>query len=242
MRIFIILILSQTLLFGGSKSNFSDWNTLLKQNVDNNGLVNYSALKGNALFNKSIKKFESTNISSMKKYEKLSFLINAYNAFVIKNVLDHNGMKSPLDDKEFFKEKKFILAGKKVSLDEIEHNYVLKIEPALSHFGLVCGAISCPKLIPFAYNADNVLKQLKINAAEFVNNKSKNHLDKKHEILYLSQIFNWFKNYFVQNNSSVRKFVLKYLNNNDKKFMQSNNILIKFMKYDWKLNAQTEGL
>ncbi len=238
MRILAILLLSQVLLFGSNKSDSLEWNTLLQHNVDKNGLVNYAAIKDNPLFGKAVKRFESTSIDGMKKTEKLSFLINAYNAFVIQNILQHDGMKSPLDDKKFFKEKKFKLAGKVVSLDEIENEYVLKIEPALSHFGLVCGAVSCPKLIPIAYTANNVLSQLNTNAVEFINNSSKNYLDRKNKTLYLSQLFNWFKTYFIKSEGSIKNFILKYINKRDKEFIESNDISIKFTDYNWKLNSQ----
>jgi len=241
MKMTIMLILSQILIFGSvQKNNFLDWGAVLKSNVDKNGLVNYQGIKADKMFEKSLKIFENTNIDSLDKNEKLSFLINAYNAFVIKNVLEHKNINSPLDDKNFFKSKKFKLDGKILSLDEIEHNYVLKIEPALSHFGLVCGAISCPKLIPKAYTADNVISQLKINTIEFINNKNKNYLDRKNKILYLSQIFNWFRKYFEYNNGSVKKFVLKYISSKDKEFILKNNIIIKYIKYDWKLNSQNK--
>lgn len=241
MKIAVVLILSQILILGSTHQNqYSNWDVILKSNVDKTGRVDYQGIKADKRFKKCLTNFENTNINSLGKNEKLSFLINAYNAFVIKNVLEHKNLKSPLDDKDFFKSKKFKLDGKILSLDEIEHNYVLKIEPALSHFGLVCGAVSCPKLIPKAYTADNVISQLKVNAAEFINNKNKNYLDRKNKILYLSQIFNWFNKYFEYDNSSAKKFVLKYINQKDKEFIQKNNVSIKFIEYDWKLNSQSK--
>ncbi|MEJ2271375.1 MAG: DUF547 domain-containing protein [Candidatus Bathyarchaeota archaeon] len=128
-------------------------------------MVNYPAFKNNEEFKDYISAISSADITNLSKNDKLAFYINAYNATVIKNVLDHWPIKSPLEVDGFFNRIKHKVAGTEMTLDELEHKYTLTIEPVLSHFGLVCGAKSCPKLIAKAYDGKSVIVQLNENAS-----------------------------------------------------------------------------
>ncbi|MGB5847456.1 MAG: DUF547 domain-containing protein, partial [Ignavibacteriaceae bacterium] len=130
-----------------NKFDHSIFDDLLKEFVDESGMVSYDAFKNNNEFNNYITAIESADISGFTNEDKLAFYINTYNATVIKNVINHLPINSPLDVDGFFNKIKHTIAGKEITLDELEHKYALKIEPVLSHFGLVCAAITCPKLI-----------------------------------------------------------------------------------------------
>lgn len=147
-------------------------------------------------------------------------------------------IESPLDVEGFFKTKKFKAAGKELSLDEIENDLVLKIEPVLSHFGLVCGALSCPILLRKAYTGKNVYNLLKENASAFIYDTARNRLDKENKILYLSEIFKWFNKYFEETYGSVLNAVKSFMNETDKKILDKNKVEIKFILYNWQLNKQ----
>jgi hypothetical protein len=83
-----------------------------------------------------------------------------------------------------------------------------------------------------------VLNQLEENANEFLNDKSKNRLDKKLNTLYLSSIFKWFKQSFDEEYGSLIETVKYFMNDESKKFLDEKNVEIKFIKYNWKLNSQ----
>jgi len=103
---------------------------------------------------------------------------------------------------------------------------------------LVCAAESCPKLLQKAYDGKTVFKQLEQNGKTFLNDLSKNHLDKENEILYLSAIFKWFKKYFEKRYGSLQKAAQYFINESDKKFLKENRVEVKFNKYNWQLNTQ----
>ncbi len=234
----VILIIITGVSNFAQSFDHSVFEKLLKENVNEKGLVNYKGFAGSEEFGGYLKQLATAKISEFDKNEKLSFLINAYNAFVIKNVIDHPGIKSPMEVRGFFDDVEFELAGEELTLNELEYEHVLKIEPVLSHFGLVCGAVSCPKLLQETYKPSTVYEQLQINARNFVNNKYKNRLDKENKILYLSELFKWFNKYFSAKYGSVLNFVKKYINENDRKFLEKNDVEIKFIKYNWRLNKQ----
>jgi hypothetical protein len=143
-----------------------------------------------------------------------------------------------MDVDGFFKQKKFKVAGMELTLDELEHKYVLPIDNVLPHFGLVCAAVSCPKLIRKAYSSKNLLNQLKENAREFLYDGSKNRLDKESKILYLSSIFKWFRKSFEEKFGSLQETAKHFMNESENKFLNENEIEIQFNQYNWKLNSQ----
>ena len=235
-----ILLLSITGCNYSQSSRFdhSKFDALLKVNVDENGMVNYSAFKNNKNFDDYIKSIAEADAIKLSREDKLAFYLNAYNATVIKNVLDHSPITSPMDVDGFFKKIPHKIAGEEMTLDKLEYDYVMIIEPVLVHFGLVCAAESCPKLLQKAYDGKTVFKQLEKNGKDFLNDPSKNRLDRENKVLYLSEIFKWFKKYFEERYSSLQKAAQYFINESDKKFLNENKVEVKFNKYNWQLNTQ----
>jgi len=223
-----------------NKFDHSIFDALLSANVDDSGMVNYRAFINNQQFATYIETIENANLSKLTNEDKLAFYINAYNATVIKNVLDYLPIKSPMEVDGFFNKIKHTIAGKEITLDELEHKYALKIEPTLSHFGLVCAAVSCPKLLTKAYNGKSVYEQLEINAKEYLNDPTKNQLDRENKILYLSEIFKWFKDSFVKKYGSLKETAIQFMSDDNRAFLMNNEASVKFLKYNWKLNTQTD--
>ena len=241
-----ILSLITLLLFSITGCNYSQpsgfdhskFDALLKANVDENGMVDYSSFKSNKDFDDYIKSIAEADVSNLSKEDKFAFYLNAYNATVIKNVLDHLPITSPMDVDGFFKKIPHKIAGNEITLDKLEYDYVMKIEPVLVHLGLVCAAKSCPKLMRKAYDEKTVFQQLEENGKDFLNDPTKNRIDKENKILYLSEIFKWFKNYFEERYGSLQKAAAHFMNENDRKFLNENKVEIKFNKYNWQLNTQ----
>ncbi len=238
--IFIVagFILTASIYAQKDEVDHSGFDKLLKENVNEKGLVDYKAFQKNELFENYIKQIGTADISSLSNNYKLAFLINAYNALTIKNVLNHYPIDSPMDVKGFFKEKKFKVAGMELTLDDLEYKQILPINKVLPHFGLVCAAVSCPKLIREAYNGETVINQLEENANLFLNDADKNRLDRQSKILYLSEIFRWFKKSFEKKYGSLIETAKQFLNENEKKFLDKNEVEIKFIQYNWQLNSQ----
>ncbi|GBD91959.1 hypothetical protein BMS3Abin04_02691 [bacterium BMS3Abin04] len=242
-KIFIILlfVIGSTNAKDKSLKAFFDhslFNKLLSENVNTAGMIHYKAFMKSENFEKYLTSLTNADIKNLHKDAKLAFFINAYNAFVIKNVIDHWGILSPMDVKGFFDKIKFNLAGENLTLNEIEYERTLKIEPALSHFGLVCGAMSCPKLLPKAYSGKTVIAQLEKNGKDFLSDPYKNRLDKLNKVLYLSSIFKWFNNLFEKRYGSLVNTAKHFASDENRKFLENNKIEIKFLLYNWKLNKQ----
>ena len=175
--------------------------------------------------------------------EKLAFWINAYNAFTVRLILTHYPVESirkigwlPL---AAFREA-FIpmpgLKGGNVSLNDIEHGTLRSAfrEPRI-HFALVCAARSCPALRAEAYRGADLDRQLDEQGRAFLGDPAKNRLDTAGKVLYLSSIFDWFRDDFEASSGSLWAFVAPYLG------VAAGGPAphIEFLDYDWRLNDRT---
>ena len=213
---------------------------LLLKSYVSNGKVDYRGFKSSDEFTQFITSLKTADILSMSTDEGLAFWINAYNGLVILNVNNNPGIEQPLDAKGFFDKKKFMVAGKSVTLNDIENNIVRPTykEP-LIHFGLVCAALSCPPLIRKAYTASNVRSQLVENARAYLANPKQNHWDARTKTLYLSKIFEWYKVDFSDNTAGLIAFAKEYGPESMKSGLEgAGNVKIKFLEYDWTLNKK----
>ena len=164
-----------------------------------------------------------TDPSSLKKNEKLAFLINAYNAFTVKLILEHYpGIKSIKDisGSRRWADRRWVMGGKKYSLDTIEHEILRKEfkEPRI-HFAVNCASRSCPDLLSEAYVASRIGEQLDRAAREFLARPEKGFSFKSepgffygtNHYVYLSSIFKWFGEDFEDGKKTVLDFIAPHL-------------------------------
>lgn len=206
-------------------------------------LVDYSKIKSNP---KKLKQYLSQITSvSQKKYnsfnrnQKLSFLINAYNAYTILFIVDNYPIKSIKKLGSVFSspwsKKIFDLFQRKVSLDEIEHTLIRKNfkEPRI-HFAVNCASIGCPNILNEAWTAKKLNKQFQRATKGFLLDTNKNFYEENSKTLFLSKIFQWYGKDFEESHGSVQKFVQSYHFKN--KIIENTD----FTKYDWNLNQWTK--
>lgn len=246
----IIFILSIVFIYSSEANAFDHlhkaFTEILKRNVVVSGpasTVRYANLKSSPdSLNSYLKDLSSVKESEFKSWnenQQFSYLINAYNAYTLKLIINHYPVKSIKDIGGFFGspwKKEFIpLFGKKVHLDHIERGLIRKDykEPRI-HFALVCAAIGCPKLQPFAYQPQKLDNQLEESAKEFLQDKSRNHYSKDENTFFLSSIFKWYGEDFGDK-KDVKKFVAKGmgLSLSEKELKKAK---LEYLDYDWKLN------
>jgi hypothetical protein len=201
-----------------------------------NGRVDYARFKNNADFTAYLASLENAQIAAMPANDQLAFWINAYNACVIKNVLDNPGMRKPVDVKGFFDARKFKVAGKQLTLNDIENNMVrAKFKEPLIHFGLVCAALNCPPLLAKVYTGKDVRAQLARNATAYLASRY-NRYDSRTGTIMLSKIFDWYKADFG-GDSGLKEFLKKY-GTAEMKTALAGNVKIGYLEYDWTLNSK----
>lgn len=237
--LFALLLLTFTAApaFAADIVDNKPFDALLKKYVNKKGMVDYAGLKASdkdkAALDAYVDAIGSAKVSGGVS-TKLAFYINAYNAIVIKSIVDRYPIESVMKVEGFFKSTKHTVAGKSLTLDQLENDIIRKefSEPRI-HFVLVCGAQSCPRLQRRAASGNSLNGLLESAAKEFIPKATK--IDGN--TVTTSELFNWFKDDFVKAEGSVGKFLAKYLPKH-KEVLISDAASFKFSTYSWKLNAQ----
>lgn len=252
-----ILILMGTLLMSGiafpapaeQKFDFSGWDALLKKNVRPTTLegvrlnaLDYARVRTDPEFKKIVSALKSFSPARLKiRDQKLAFWINVYNIMAVKMVLDHYPVKSIKDAGSLFQsvweQPAGQVGGKKISLNDIEHKILRKMDEPRMHVAIVCASVSCPDLRREAYTAERLDAQLTDQMRRFLENRGKGmRLDSEENRLYLSKIFSWFEGDF-ETQGGVLKFVKAYCPEATRKKMAGQNLKISYLDYNWNLNT-----
>jgi uncharacterized protein YheU (UPF0270 family) len=185
--------------------------------------------------------------SAWKRAEQIAFLLNAYNALVVQQVIDHypitrsanpTALVRPANSvwqiNGFFNKLTHRLLGRDMTLDQIEHEWLrAKLKEPRIHFALVCAARSCPPLRTEAYRGDRLDVQLDEQARAFLNDRERNRFS--NDRAELSEIFKWFGDDFG-GERGLRTYLARYLNPALAARINSRNFKIGYIDYDWELN------
>ncbi len=233
--VLIILVILVSSISFAQKSNapsHGNWDELLKKYVSKEGNVNYKGIKSDASFKQYLKTLSNSSPNkSWSVNERLSFWINAYNAFTIELIIKNYPTKSIKNIKDPWGQNFIKIGGKAMSLNTIEHEILRKKfnEPRI-HFAIVCASESCPNLLNRAFLPSTLVKQLDSQAKNFINDPTKNKIGVN--AMELSLIFKWFKGDFTKKRS-LTQFINKYWRN---KAIISTKAKTSYLKYDWSLN------
>jgi hypothetical protein len=146
--------------------------------------------------------------ATMTSDEKKAFYINAYNAIAIETLLENPGKKIK-DIGGAFNRMKHRAGGEMLTLDDIE-NRLRDTKDARIHFAIVCASKSCPPLAPRAYTAAGLNEALEKQGRAFLNDPSKNLIDRSKGGVALSKIFYWDRKEFERDGGSLLRFVSRY--------------------------------
>jgi hypothetical protein len=168
--------------------------------------------------------------------ERKAFFINAYNAMAISIVLERYPVKSILDIDGAFKAVRRKIGGEMLTLDDIE-NRLREFKDARIHFAIVCASKSCPPLNGKAYTAAGLSAALDSQGRAFVNDASKNVIDRAAGRLALSKIFFWNRKEFERDGGTLQKYVSKFAADPaTASWVATYSKEPEFLEYDWALN------
>ena len=249
----------------------TDWDRFLKKFVNENGEVNYSAVKKDPkLLNRYLTKLK--NISSQElvdwsREEQLALFINAYNAGVIKLIVDHFPVKTVMNIPGFWEQQAIqIAAFKSEDLEEIEANVYSLTEIENKElkrrfrdekiiFALSKGSKGSPRLRQEAFTGPHLEGQLYLATQEFVNNEKQNRIEPEAKKIYLSRLFQWHGNDFLINwgdfperkkwnlqEMAVLSFFAHYLEDPKKvEYLKEEEYKVRYSSFDWRLNDWRPG-
>jgi len=212
---------------------FEKATVFLGENVSE-GKVNYKKIKESpSQLNELVALASIIEVQKTNSNEYRAFWINAYNLTVIQAVVAKYPIKSPLAVSGFFDKKTHLIAGKKITLNDIENKLLraqFNNDPRF-HFVLVCAGLGCPPIINKAYLPSTIEAQLNKQTTLALNNSDFIKVNNKKKRVQLSQIFEWYTSDFTVGNKSLVDFVNTYRTEQIPGKYKSS-----YYTYDWTLN------
>jgi len=231
------------------------------------GLVYYYALRQErGRFDRYVQALGDVGADTIKGWPRerqLAYWINAYNAFVLRTVIDSYPIRGRSADYPAnsirqipgaFERKTFRAGGRMLTLDAIEKDVIAEFGDARALLALARGAMGGPRLKSEAFTADRLDSQLDTMAGELVTRRDMVFVDISNEVLSVNPLFSWREAQFSQSlasrapaiyasRSPLEKAVLALIDSqlvrSEAEFLRKNTFRMVFHDFDWKLNDLT---
>jgi hypothetical protein len=199
------------------------------------------------------------------KSDQAAFWLNAYNAFVLRTVIDRYPIQSrsgayPANSIRqiggAFEALRRRAAGRSVTLDQIEREILPAFGDPRMFIALGRGAVGSGRLRSEAYAGQRLEAQLADAAQEFSRRERHVRVDDLGNQLAVSAIFSWREREFVAGYAdrapaafarrspierAILAFIDPYLLPMEREFIQGNRFKVAFQNFDWRLNDLTGG-
>jgi len=233
--------------------SYDDWSDVLSRFVDESGRVDYEALATDRVaLDRFVAAIQSTGPTSRPELfqnddERLAYYINSYNALVFEGVLSRGPEKVSvwrgglISGYKFFAAMKVTIDGKKTSLKKLEDKVIREgFKDPRIHAALNCASIDCPRLPQKPFDPGNLEADLDAAMQEFVGSTNHVRLDEASGVVYLSKIFDWFRDDFLDDEREAgteKPNLIDYVN----RFRADappipRDYAVRFLEYDKRLN------
>lgn len=226
----IAAIAISSMFYAQENSDHKAWGDLLKKSVGVQGNVNYTNFKRDISELDSYLVLLSENAPTKDWSDDAvkAYWINAYNANLVKIVINHFPINSINDVKGAFTDK-IVKAGEKLySLDYIEHKILRKMGDPMIVFGICKASKSSPKLSNMPFTDKNVNSRLDALATNFINDRTKNVITESS--MKLSEVFKIYAKDFKKQGDFL-EFINRYTRNDVMEGAKTT-----YMSFNWSLN------
>lgn len=199
----------------------------------------------------------------MPRGDQIAFWINAYNALVLKTVIDHYpiaGHTAAYPQKSIrqipgaFERLTHRVGGRTMTLDQIEQTVLNGFQDPRVYLALGRGAEGGGRLRSEAYTGSKLDTQLSEAASECTSRQGCVHIDRENNKIVVSSVFSWRENDFTAayadkapaafaSRSPVERAVLAFIQpkllTTEKEFLEKNAFKMEFGQFDWRLNDLT---
>lgn len=210
----------------------AQWNQITNAYVRGNSF-DYEGLRANAehmtLLDGIVAQIGTASLDGRSDQERLAFLINAYNALVVKDVLTLWPVTSVLQEDGFFDGRTHTVAGQTMTLNQLENDHIRGFGEPRIHFVVNCASVSCPPLLSEALTPSNLEASMHAAATAYVRAQT----TVGEGTTNTSQIFEWFAGDF-EAGGGVGPFLADHLEGQPEAVRTN---AISYTQYDWNLNA-----
>lgn len=231
------------------------------------GMVYYFALRQErGKFDRYVQALGDVGADTLKGWSRerqLAYWINAYNAFVLRTVIDSYPIRGRSSDYPAnsirqipgaFERRTFRAGGRALTLDAIEKDVIADFGDARALLALTRGAMGGPRLKSEAFTADRLDSQLETMASELVTRRELVFVDISNGVLSVNPLFSWREAAFARSlaakapaiyasRSPLEKAVLALIDSqlvrSEAEFLRKNTFRMAFHDFDWKLNDLT---
>jgi hypothetical protein len=228
------------------------------------GDVYYRAIKSeHGKLDGFVAQLATASIDKLPRDEQLAFWLNAYNAIVLQTVADNYPIqkrsttypaKSIRQIPGAFERTAHRVAGKTLTLDQIEQTILPTFHDPRVYFALGRGAVGSGRLRSEAFTGARIEEQLADAASECVTRAQCVTIDRTTGKVGASSIFSWRSKEFADaygdkapavfaNRSPIERavvaFVMPRLLATEKEYVEQNSFQIAYTPFDWTLNDLT---
>ena len=229
-----------------------------------NGDVYYRALKADRGKLDSFVSLQSTAaVDKLSRDEQIAFWLNAYNALVLKSVIDHYpiaGRSADYPSKSVrqvagaFERLSHRVAGRTVTLDQIEQTILAGFNDPRVFLALGRGANGSGRLRSEAFVPARIEEQLAETVTECPTRAQCVHIDREGGKLHVRSIFSWREKEFsaayadkapavFASRSPIERavvaLIMPKLLPSEREYLQKNGFQVVYDPFDWALNDLT---
>jgi Protein of unknown function, DUF547 len=229
-----------------------------------NGDVYYRALKSDrAKLDGFVSQLGTSAVDKLSREEQIAFWLNAYNALVLKTVIDHYpiaGRSADYPQKSVrqiagaFERLQHRVAGRTMTLDQIEQTVLAGFNDPRVFLALGRGGAGSGRLRSEAFVPSRIEEQLAETVTECPTRAQCVSLDREGGKLHASSIFSWREKEFTAayadkapaafaNRSPIERaivaFILPKLLPSEREYLQRNSFQVVYDPFDWTLNDLT---
>jgi len=207
-----------------------------------------------------------TRVEAWPKPDQEAFWLNAYDAIVLRTVIDAYPIKGKSSDYPpksirqipgAFDQLKHRVGGQLLTLDQIEKDILVKFGDARLILALGRGAIGSGRLRSEVFQGDSLDQQLALVVNECASRVSCVKIDRDKNIFEVTPLISWREDAFVQsfaeagqaiwpNRSPIERavaaMVFSHLFPSERDFLKANSFQMKYGQFDWRLNDLTGGV
>jgi len=229
-----------------------------------NGDVYYRALKAErGKLDGFLNLVATASVGKMSREEQMAFWLNAYDAIVLRTVVDHYPIQGHSPDYPAksirqipgaFERVQHRVGGRMLTLDQIEKDVLPTFNDPRVFFAIGRGAVGSGRLRSEAFVPARLEEQLSDVASECVQRGQCVQIDPETGTVNVSPIFSWREKEFaagyadkapatLANRSPIERavvaFVYPKLLNAEKDLVQKNTFQVAYKPFDWTLNDLT---
>lgn len=246
---------------------------IISKHADDNGLTDYVKVVADpdfVQFEFATCELQEIDMGSLDDTTRKAFGMNLYNLFILYAFAKIGISVSGISRNAFFSRVRMNVGGHLLSFNDLEHGVLrantrhpYQIKPAFLssedprwhwslakldhrlHFGLNCGAKSCPPIKFF--NPKTLDEELDLVSQAFCETDDTVLVREEAHEVHLSMIFKWFQADFAESKVQLPKTIVKFLSGPKKDALQrmierqtngdKRPITIRFQAYDWSANA-----